>query len=80
MGVIGLSLDDYKALEAKLYGELMKACRRYSNDLSIISVLGILDIVKQEVSELDKTHRKIMKGELSSDNEGSNETEDFDTF
>ena len=51
-------------MEARLYGELMKSCRRYSNELSIISVLGILDLVKQEISELDKTHRKIMKSEI----------------
>jgi hypothetical protein len=54
-------LLEYKALETRLYGELMKACRRYHNKLSIISIVGILDLVNQEMKDLDKTDFKIME-------------------
>ena len=48
-------LLEYKALETRLYGEVLKSCRRYHNKLSIISIVGILDLVKQEMIELDKS-------------------------
>ena len=53
-------LKEYKVIETRLYGEIMKTCRRYSNELSLISLLGILDIVKQEIQDLDKTTRIMM--------------------
>ena len=59
-----VDLETYKIIETRLYGELMKACRRYSNDLSLISVFGILELVKQEMSELDKTGRTFTKTQL----------------
>ncbi|HER45353.1 MAG TPA: hypothetical protein ENO12_00885 [Thermoplasmatales archaeon] len=48
-------LIDYKALETKLYGEMLKLCRFYQNKLSLISILGILALVSQEIKDLDKT-------------------------
>lgn len=62
-------LEEYKALETRLYGELIKSCRRYSSKLSIISITGILDIIKQEIMELEKTNLKFMKSEISEDDE-----------
>jgi hypothetical protein len=53
-------LLEYKAMETRLYGELLKACRRYHNKLSIISLVGILDLVSQEMKDLDKSDFKIM--------------------
>jgi hypothetical protein len=53
-------LLEYKAMETRLYGELLKACRRYHNKLSIISIVGILDLVNQEMKDLDKTDFKVM--------------------
>lgn len=53
-------LLEYKAMETRLYGELLKACRRYHNKLSIISIIGILELVSQEMRDLDKTDFKIM--------------------
>jgi hypothetical protein len=53
-------LLEYKAMETRLYGELLKACRRYHNKLSIISIVGILELVSQEMKDLDKTDFKIM--------------------
>ena len=53
-------LLEYKAMETRLYGELLKACRRYHTKLSIISIVGILDLVQQEMKELEKTDLKVM--------------------
>ncbi len=53
-------LLEYKAMETRLYGELLKACRRYHNKLSIISIVGILELVSQEMKDLDKTDFRIM--------------------
>jgi hypothetical protein len=51
-------LFEYKAIETRLYGELLKLCRRYNDQLSIISVVGILELVSQEMKDLDKTDFK----------------------
>ncbi len=59
-----LQLDEYKSMETRLYGELIKSCRRYSNKLSIISIVGILDLVKQELMDLDKENLRFMKGDV----------------
>ncbi len=53
-------LLEYKAMETKLYGELVKECRRYHKRLSIISIVGILDLVKQEMKDLDKIDFKVL--------------------
>ena len=45
--------------------ELVKSCQSYSTKLSIISVVGILDIVKQEIKDLDKETFKFMKEDFS---------------
>ena len=60
-----LQLDEYKSMETKLYGELVKSCRSYSTKLSIISILGILDLIKQEIKDLDKETFKFMKDDFS---------------
>jgi hypothetical protein len=52
-------LLEYKAMETRLYGELIKSCRRYHKRLSIISIVGILDLVQQEMKDLDKSDFKI---------------------
>ena len=54
-------LLEHKALETRLYGEVLKTCRRYHNKLSIISIVGILDLVSQEMKDLDKSDFKIME-------------------
>ncbi|HUS99080.1 MAG TPA: hypothetical protein VMY59_02030 [Candidatus Thermoplasmatota archaeon] len=59
-------LIEYKALETKLYGELIKSCRFYHNKLSLISILGILELVNQEIKDLDKTDFKNVDDELIS--------------
>ena len=52
---------EYKAMETRLYGELVKACRRYHKRLSIISIVGILDLVTQEMKDLDKADFKVLE-------------------
>jgi hypothetical protein len=59
-------LIEYKALETKLYGELIKSCRFYHNKLSLISILGIIELVSQEIKDLDKTDFKNVDDELIS--------------
>lgn len=54
-------LDEYKAMETRLYGEIVKSCRSYSINLNIISIIGILDLVKQEIQDLEKEKHKFMK-------------------
>ena len=57
-------LKEYKNIETRFYGELMKICRRYTKDLNMISILGVLDIVSQEVKDLEKAGRSIMNPSL----------------
>ena len=52
------SLKDYKTYEIQLHRELINSCRKYLKSLSIISILGILDIVKQETIELEQATKK----------------------
>ena len=66
-----LDLSDYKSLETRLYGELIKSCRKYSNNLNLISILGILDLVKQEMKELEATHLRFMKKKATDMNDES---------
>ena len=54
----GSTLEEYKALEVALHRDLMEICRGYINKIGIVSVLGILDIVKQETIELHRATRK----------------------
>lgn len=57
------ALEEYKALEVELHRDLMKVCRRYINEIGIVSIMGILDIVKQEAIELERATRKNIKEE-----------------
>ena len=48
------TLKNYKDYEIQLHRELTNSCRKYSKTLSIVSILGILDIVKQETIEFEQ--------------------------
>jgi len=50
-------------METRFYGELLKTCRRYNNKLSIISIVGILELISQEMKDLDKTDFKDIEEE-----------------
>jgi len=54
--------NQYKSIEANLHRDIMNVCRRYINHLSIISILGTLDMAKNETIELMRaTKREISK-------------------
>jgi len=59
-----IDINDYRALEIEFHTELMKICRRYINELGIVSIIGILDIVKQETIELEGATRKNIEHEI----------------
>ena len=58
-----MTLLEYRATEIKLHSEMMKICRAYINELGIVSIIGILDIVKQETIELEGATRRNIKDE-----------------
>ena len=62
-GFEDLPAEEYKTLETRLYGELMRSCQRYGTKLRIISILGILDFVKQEIMDFEKENMKFMDDE-----------------
>ncbi len=48
------TLAEYKQFEKNLRLELTNVCKRYIQRLSIVSIMGVLDLVKQETLELEK--------------------------
>ena len=58
-----LTLKEYRTAEIRLHSELMKICRNYITELGIISIMGILDLVKQETIELERATRRDVEGE-----------------
>jgi hypothetical protein len=47
-------LNEYRQFEKNLRLELMNICKKYIQRLSITSIMGVLDLVKQETLELEK--------------------------
>jgi len=58
-----ITLEKYRALELQMHRELMDVCRKYINELGIVSIVGIIDIVKQETVELERATSKVIKPE-----------------
>lgn len=56
-------LEEYRALELMLHRDLMNCCRKYINDIGIISIIGIVDIVKHEITELEKATKTYFENE-----------------
>ena len=63
------SLREHKELEAALHREIMNCSRKYLNKLGIVSIVGIMDIVKQEIVELEKATKKSVDTMPSNDEE-----------
>ena len=59
------TLEQYRNYELQLHHELMNCCRKYVGRVSIISILGILDIVKEEAFELEQATRGNVQNEKS---------------
>jgi len=58
-----ITLEKYRSLELQMHRDLMDVCRRYISELGIVSIMGILDIVKQETIELERATSKVIKNE-----------------
>ena len=52
------SLEEYRDWEVQLHSELMGSCRKYISRLNMVSIVGIIDLVKREVIELEKAAKK----------------------
>ena len=72
------TLDEYRQLEVQLHLELSNACRKYISKLGIVSITGILDIVKQETIELERATKKTFKKEEFETND--TEKAEIDSF
>ena len=59
--------EEYKNYEIELHRELMNSCRKYIKKLSIFSILGILDYLKQEAVELESATSHDLDKEQSFD-------------
>ena len=57
------TLQVYREYKLKFHGELLDTCREYLNKLSIVSILGLIEIVKQEVMELEKATKRDINNE-----------------
>lgn len=60
---INQSLKNYNDLEIQLHRELMNSCRKYITRLNIISIVGIIELLKQETIELEKATNKNIENE-----------------
>jgi len=56
-------LKEYKNYEIELHREIMNSTRRYINKLSIVTIIGVLDFVKQEVIELERATKQTLPDE-----------------
>ena len=57
------TLEEYRLIENQLHHDLMNACRKYISELGIVSIIGMLDIVKQETIELERATKRTFKNE-----------------
>jgi len=74
----GKTLDEYRQWESQLHLDLMNSCKKYIAKLGIVSIVGIIDIVKQETIELEKaTRNKVHEGTFQPEEETS---ENIDIF
>ena len=70
------TLENYRAMESSLHRDLMQCSRKYLNHLGIISIVGIIDIVKSEIIELEKATSK----NITNDAANNHETEIQNTY
>jgi hypothetical protein len=58
---------DYKTIEMEFHRLIMNACRRYINDLNLVTILGTLDMAKHETIELMRATKKDISSGNSQD-------------
>ncbi len=49
--------SNIRKLEANFHRELSNSCRKHIKKLGVVSVLGMLEMVKQETIELERATR-----------------------
>ena len=64
-------IDEYKQHEKDLRLELMNICKRYIRKISIVSAMGVLDLVKQEILELEQVTKSDLREEENANPEQS---------
>ncbi len=52
------SINYVRELESNFHRELAGVCRKYQRDIGIVSVLGMLELVKQETIELESATKR----------------------
>lgn len=71
------TLEEYQKAESMFHTELMNICKKYVSKLSTVSLIGVIETVKDETRELEKaTSRDIDKDEP----EGKEEFTEADYF
>jgi len=53
-----MDISGYKEMEVGFHRDLMNVCRRYISHLNLVSVVGTIETVKQEVVELIRATSK----------------------
>lgn len=54
-----------RQIEASLHRELMNVCRKYLQQLDIVSVVGMLELVKKESLELESATKNEVKSDIN---------------
>ena len=57
------TLEEYKATEFEFHSDLMNVCRKYIHQIGIASIIGIIDIVKNETIDLESVTRPVVEHE-----------------
>ena len=48
------TLEEYKMLKLNLHTDLVSCYKKYQNNVGIISIIGLFEIVKQELIQIQK--------------------------
>jgi len=62
------TLEEYRQIETRMHLELTNVCRKYISRLGIVSIMGILDIVKQEAIDLERATKQNLRKDEFDDN------------
>lgn len=52
-----ISAESYRNIEREFHREIMNTCRKYINQLNLVSIIGTLDMAKHETIELVRATR-----------------------
>lgn len=62
-----IDFNNYRGMEIDFHRDLMNVCRRYINRLNLVSMVGTIETVKQEVIELIRATSKTSFEEKTSE-------------